>query len=886
MDKITFSNKVDTKVTAVAEINKVTGANLNEIKNVANLAVDQLELNTPQIASNKEDITSLINGNGKTYISISDAMAVLPLPSDNTPFTIRDSISNLEDGYYIYLSTEVGGYKFLEALQALANGYYVVNSLLDFDSLISNASAGVWMIISDITLDANKTIPAGVTLQFRNAKINLGGFTLTGTNTKIDAGLTQIFDISANLEGEWNVIESYTEWFGAVGDGIVNDTIPIQSCVNNFDFIVFDYNKIYYANEITATSFKSINLNGSTIHGDGKSAFINMSFISIFGGTIGSETKSYTDSSVLWENVNILNVKIWDITFVGNDITNSLVYSLQSNNIKHKKLSINNCLFNGFKRSGIEINATPFGSELEKITINNCVIHGTEIELGSKRGIQLGNNNERVSNVIVSNCKIRNLSGFENNEVKGILVYGNNILIQSNTIDSIYNTGGDDAEGIYVKATNVRILNNYLKNAGSSHDGVITIKGTDGTGDQYSEYAIISNNNIEFDNDLNDAMGVGIGRSFVIVTNNTLKDMRSNRGNLLYSIAIGLGTSEAVSDIILSENISTGFKNFIGSDSYNSRVGNNININGNIVSNIISSFGRLRADCKIEGTDWVFDSVSKQITFGLFSSIRKPVYDVGSTIVISGTSSNNGTFTIAEIIDSLNFTVLETITDETNLASSVMVLEIGGSIQILNNIIQAKENTGSNFIFEITGSTPFTSFTVSNNTINDFYRIAYFLSTSGKFYNLDNIGNVYGYTGASNAIITNGVQEYESFIPEFNTGNTSITYDSQVGEYSFDGDRVSMDIELKWSSAVFNTSNLQIDIPINVDSFGIYNTQYKGVCALYIGGLKVSPNEFSLVARSNYIRFMFLNGDGFFDGNEIFTDTLGGLTIHIEFKRV
>ena len=116
MDKITFSNKVDTKITSVAEINKVTGANLNEIKDVTNLAVHQLELNTPQIASNKEDITSLINGDGKTYISISDAMAVLPLPSDNTPFTIRDSISNLEDGYYIYLSTEAGGYKFLGSL--------------------------------------------------------------------------------------------------------------------------------------------------------------------------------------------------------------------------------------------------------------------------------------------------------------------------------------------------------------------------------------------------------------------------------------------------------------------------------------------------------------------------------------------------------------------------------------------------------------------------------------------------------------------------------------------------------------------------------------------------------------------------------------------------
>mgnify|MGYP003632508260 FL=1 len=271
MNKITFGNKVDTKVTSVAEINKVTGANLNEIKSVTNSAVNQLELNTPQIASNKEDITSLINGNGKTYISVSNAMLASPLPSDNTPFTIRDSVSNLEDGYYIYLSTEAGGYKFLEALEAMANGYYVVNSLLDFNSLISNASTGVWMIISDITLGANKTIPAGVTLQFRNAKINLGGFTLTGAETKIDAGISQIFDINGIVTG-FKSVEVYPQWFGATGNGATNDSPAVQKTIDfaeDFSTIVFPYG--VYRLESTITIDKGITLNGlnstiTTIH--------------------------------------------------------------------------------------------------------------------------------------------------------------------------------------------------------------------------------------------------------------------------------------------------------------------------------------------------------------------------------------------------------------------------------------------------------------------------------------------------------------------------------------------------------------------------------------------------------------------------------------------
>ena len=156
-------------------------------------------------------------------------MAVSPLPADNVPFTIRDSVDNAEDGFYIYLSTEGVGYKFLENLQELSSTYYIVDSLSKFNTLILNGTSGIWIVINNITLDANKTIPLGVILQFRNAKISLGGFDLTATNTEIQHGLSQIFDVNGSLLGTWNVEGFNLEWFGIISNdstkGVANALI-------------------------------------------------------------------------------------------------------------------------------------------------------------------------------------------------------------------------------------------------------------------------------------------------------------------------------------------------------------------------------------------------------------------------------------------------------------------------------------------------------------------------------------------------------------------------------------------------------------------------------------------------------------------------------------
>ena len=61
------------------------------------------------------NVEAYANGEGKTFQTLAQAMAVTPLPSDNTPFKISNEIPTLEDGNYIYLASETNGYLFVSS---------------------------------------------------------------------------------------------------------------------------------------------------------------------------------------------------------------------------------------------------------------------------------------------------------------------------------------------------------------------------------------------------------------------------------------------------------------------------------------------------------------------------------------------------------------------------------------------------------------------------------------------------------------------------------------------------------------------------------------------------------------------------------------------------
>ncbi len=78
-------------------------------------------------------------------------------------------------------------------------------------------------------------IPEGCVLQFEGGSINNG--VVVGRNTGIRAGLEKIFGTDVSIKGSWNIVEAYPEWFGAKGDGMVNDTDPIQKVFDYFETV-------------------------------------------------------------------------------------------------------------------------------------------------------------------------------------------------------------------------------------------------------------------------------------------------------------------------------------------------------------------------------------------------------------------------------------------------------------------------------------------------------------------------------------------------------------------------------------------------------------------------------------------------------------------------
>lgn len=240
----------------------------------------------------------------------------------------------------------------------------------------------------DYVLKSDITIPANCILEFDGGSVN-GAYTITGQNTGIEAGLVKIFGTYITLTGTWNVVEAYPEWFGAKGDGVTDDYIPVQKVLDSgLSSIVFLNKKYKVTNTIMINTIVSI----IGCYGNGQSEYLH----DIKCGFVST-------ANIGMRIMNVNSQRFYSMVYKGFGIkgTNTAICGIDicgANNLILEALNVTEYT-NGI---GISFN-TPNTSSLtsQYSVIDKCVIGmcKTGIKVNNANGIRItnchidGNNN-------------------------------------------------------------------------------------------------------------------------------------------------------------------------------------------------------------------------------------------------------------------------------------------------------------------------------------------------------------------------------------------------------------------------------------------------------------------------------------------------------------
>lgn len=478
-----------------------------------------------------------------------------------------------------------------------SSGAYPISRLTtvnqsNFQKLINDFGSNATIILIDKSLNitSNITIPANITLKFSSgAVLNISSGIVVAFLSSINEADVQIFSGLGTITTINTQIN--LNWFGAVGDGVANDTLIIQKFLNiSASKFLFGKDKNYGINNILTIANSNIELIGNNC-------------------TIKPLT-TFTNNVVLINGKNNISIKQFTV-FAGNDKLASCVSLIGCSNI-----NIENNVFKEFGESGIKVTT----SDNCKIT-RNTFLNAANNELfglPSAADINIfgGNTNHVVTNNICNSgggygVHIRTFNNGDNNDnhlIKdntitgynsyGIMLYRNsqvlidvpfqsvkNCIITDNTISDISGARPSDpaspsvlifGAGIYLQGAEGSIVErNRISNTCINSNNELLAPGAIGLANIGG--GIIANNKLYSNNRygiyINDANSYGEVGATVSINNNIIDTC----------VEAGIKTI-AKSDVSVSNNtiINSKYGIFITSSTLRS----NFNFNNNVIKTI------------------------------------------------------------------------------------------------------------------------------------------------------------------------------------------------------------------------------------------------------------------------------------------------------------
>ena len=309
------------------------------------------------------------------------------------------------------------------------------------------------------------TIPENCTLIFQQGSINNGK--IVGNNTIVSAEPIQIFNIDVELNGTWNISESYPEWFGAKGNDITDDTNAIQKAINVGNKIIFRPSHTYIINTTKGEPYGTGGAYPVALRVSNKIVELNGATLKM----VKSLKKNYYAILVDGDNVEIKNGSIIGDLDLWNEITdtNGGLIAVRSTANAYKNIRIHNLHLSKGYVTGIIITGNYSNEDI--------MIYDNIVENCGREGIFIENaKNIIINNNIVKNCnKASTKSGigcepFNDNHYIENLTISNNILI-NNGWHGIYLF----VNGSCLGAKNVVITNNSIEGSSTDTGGISTI---------------------------------------------------------------------------------------------------------------------------------------------------------------------------------------------------------------------------------------------------------------------------------------------------------------------------------------------------------------------------------------------------------------------------